>query len=564
MPWYLEDGFTFRFEVVGWGFEALSCLLCVIAFILYWRRRKLFPIDGRSRFLLVALFALFFQNLFHVCFVVPWMPCGVQAEVFFWTSQLAVLSYAIGFWNLFFRLQIARHLPDNHMEVSETGFSRASTPIANWYLKNRRMIRKQFLTKLYVVYFVICFVVSTCMFFEVSFEPFSIILSYKLTSNFPCLASATPLHRASWILLVFWFLLFLFAATKLRRMVADSYAMLTEMKWTFLFDMVLVTIMIILAWAPIPKGPQWIAGAYIVWGLLLLNHTIHGLIFPWRLTFVSQARTQQASNEVDNLLLPQQALSEILDSPSGFDSFLAFLKKEFSAENLLFWMAVKDYQNDNERTIQDAYYIAQQYIFTDSLWEVNLSFELRTQITRTILAAVALCAPVHLRPSVPAVRSAIRVPKTALSSSSSSSSSASMSRSMFHSSNMPANLAPYSFSSGPVNIPMSESITESSNLHGGSPPNCYSASSFPGSSSIFPTTGFPSSASSASSSPSSAAAADFSSRPSEALDELLTLAQTHVYQLMSRDSFRRFLARNTPRTQPQARTLNMNTYASLQ
>ena len=81
------------------------------------------------------------------------------------------------------------------------------------------------------------------------------------------------------------------------------------------------------------------------------------------------------------LLSPKFSLSQLLVHPAGVNYLKAFLTKEFSTENLLFWLAVQAYQQcaPNER-VERAHQIWDQFLGPKATLEVSLSAQVYKEV----------------------------------------------------------------------------------------------------------------------------------------------------------------------------------------
>uniref|UniRef100_H3C5F3 Si:ch211-196h16.12 n=1 Tax=Tetraodon nigroviridis TaxID=99883 RepID=H3C5F3_TETNG len=70
-----------------------------------------------------------------------------------------------------------------------------------------------------------------------------------------------------------------------------------------------------------------------------------------------------------------QDLESLLTSKSGLQAFQAFLRSEYSEENLKFWLACEDYKDAPSKTKASS--ICSQFINPDAPQEVNLDAETR-------------------------------------------------------------------------------------------------------------------------------------------------------------------------------------------
>ncbi|XP_004539083.1 regulator of G-protein signaling 5 [Maylandia zebra] len=88
------------------------------------------------------------------------------------------------------------------------------------------------------------------------------------------------------------------------------------------------------------------------------------------------AETHHKNKTQDGRIL--QDLETLLNSKSGLQAFRAFLRSEFSEENLQFWLACEDYRvSPSNLQKNKACSIYSQFINPDAPQEVNLDAETR-------------------------------------------------------------------------------------------------------------------------------------------------------------------------------------------
>ncbi|EGV96647.1 Regulator of G-protein signaling 21 [Cricetulus griseus] len=71
---------------------------------------------------------------------------------------------------------------------------------------------------------------------------------------------------------------------------------------------------------------------------------------------------------------------------AGLDAFRAFLKSEFSEENVEFWLACEDFKKteSREKIATKAKMIYSEFIVADAPKEINIDFSTRDLISRNI------------------------------------------------------------------------------------------------------------------------------------------------------------------------------------
>jgi len=83
-------------------------------------------------------------------------------------------------------------------------------------------------------------------------------------------------------------------------------------------------------------------------------------------------------------------LTAVLTHPNGFIYFEKFVQSEYSAENLEFWVAAKNFANLNPSDMKDvAQSIFNKYIDEKAPQQVNIPSEIREQIRKNLELVVA-------------------------------------------------------------------------------------------------------------------------------------------------------------------------------
>ncbi|XP_006010527.1 regulator of G-protein signaling 2-like [Latimeria chalumnae] len=88
-----------------------------------------------------------------------------------------------------------------------------------------------------------------------------------------------------------------------------------------------------------------------------------------------------------------ESLDSLLAHKYGRLAFRAFLKAEFSDENIEFWMACEDFKNTktSHKLLSKATKIYNEFIETDSPKEVNLDFNTKEAITHSLQKPSLTC-----------------------------------------------------------------------------------------------------------------------------------------------------------------------------
>ncbi|XP_034038860.1 regulator of G-protein signaling 13-like [Thalassophryne amazonica] len=110
-----------------------------------------------------------------------------------------------------------------------------------------------------------------------------------------------------------------------------------------------------------------------------------------------QCRLSQSSNNnglcFEEMSQWSHSLEQLLSSKNGLKIFQAFLKAEFSDENIEFWLVCEDYKKikSSFRMSSRAKKIFKRYIQAEAPREINIDHRTREQIWRNIKAPSAVC-----------------------------------------------------------------------------------------------------------------------------------------------------------------------------
>lgn len=110
-----------------------------------------------------------------------------------------------------------------------------------------------------------------------------------------------------------------------------------------------------------------------------------------------QRRSSQAPNTeglcFEEMSQWSQSLERLLSSKYGMKIFQAFLKSEFSDENIEFWMVCEDYKKirSSFRMSSRAKKIFKRYIQAEAVREINIDYMTRELIRQSIKAPTTVC-----------------------------------------------------------------------------------------------------------------------------------------------------------------------------
>ncbi|XP_041659679.1 regulator of G-protein signaling 13-like [Cheilinus undulatus] len=110
-----------------------------------------------------------------------------------------------------------------------------------------------------------------------------------------------------------------------------------------------------------------------------------------------QSRSSQAVSteglSFEDISQWSSSLERLLSSKYGLKIFQAFLKTEFSDENIEFWMVCEDYKKikSSFRMCSRAKKIFKRYIQTEALREINIDHKTRDLIRRNMKEPTTFC-----------------------------------------------------------------------------------------------------------------------------------------------------------------------------
>ncbi|CAJ1071782.1 regulator of G-protein signaling 21-like [Xyrichtys novacula] len=115
------------------------------------------------------------------------------------------------------------------------------------------------------------------------------------------------------------------------------------------------------------------------------------------LKFLLQRQSSQVTN-TDRLCFEEmsqwsQSLERLLSSKYGLNIFQAFLKTEFSDENIEFWLVCEDYKKirSSFRMCSRAKKIFKRYIQAEAIREINIDHKTRDLIRGNMKAPTTVC-----------------------------------------------------------------------------------------------------------------------------------------------------------------------------
>jgi len=168
------------------------------------------------------------------------------------------------------------------------------------------------------------------------------------------------------------------------RTVVENFRIKEELKWTGL-----LAIAAVIPWLAFNSAGKTVNATVFPFSTLfvVIAVSIAFLLSTWWPLYRSIFSTQMVILDMGTIPDNMDTLSGILSTPSGVDSFKKFLTKEFSVENILFYLEVEEFRKatkdaidsgrkDNQDSLTNLMGLAQRvhakYIMTDSPFQINL------------------------------------------------------------------------------------------------------------------------------------------------------------------------------------------------
>lgn len=291
----------------------------------------------------------------------PQHPCLLAGLAFMISSQVELVVFFVRTWQLRCHLKVSESLDRQRLLSSET--SSADIPnsqLKNWYLVNRRYFSIPFIKR------VVCAHVSLVVIvIVISF----IVDSEHLQTTAPCTDPYSVLLTMALFCVVLGYGLLFIITLSIRSITKDAYGIKQEFLCTFGCISIMKAAYLIVSLAG-PEDSEGTSIASIMKYFSAFVHyaamTVFSFVIPVSKTFLlsrTRTKTIMATNH--------ELFYKILASEEDAEPFLVFLKREFSAENLLFDQAVQEHKK--APTLERATFIVENYVEQNSLYEVNIS-----------------------------------------------------------------------------------------------------------------------------------------------------------------------------------------------
>lgn len=231
-----------------------------------------------------------------------------------------------------------------------------SPPHFNWYLLHRKLTSPSFLRKCLILYLVVLLAIII---------PVAFVMDDDLLRLTPCVQSTTLAYINPALLLIGY----LGILVALRNVKRDSLGLKIE-----LFLTALGFVLIGVPFQVLRYSESEVSYTFYPVELALMSGVVIALalVYPLVLSCVSMHTRARGVTEQPETL-------EYLLSSSSFGAFFEFLKSEFSAENLLFWVAVREFKALLAPRADDVDFIMNTYILASAPFQVNVSDAIRNR-----------------------------------------------------------------------------------------------------------------------------------------------------------------------------------------
>lgn len=345
-------------HIGGNAFNLLVLAYLIISLSLFTLRRHHFPIKGRGYAEVVVTALFLVVQLLNTAVRGPSWPCLVCDIIQTLTLHLAVCVY---FWRvscLLVQSQMSSELqlrPTWDMEQRLRHVSKLA-PRGWLYMRSLLSFRNFAL-------FLLAYIVVTLGVF--------LGAAFSLGRDYSC---EEIFSVASLIILFAWTCpSFIWLAWKLRKYPRDGMHLKTEFQIITIVVLLSISLYVAIKLGTSERYP----GLYLL-GFAVIGIASDGCLFPVALTF----------RYSKFIAAKEKSLDLLLSTPSGLLAFLEFLKKEFSAENLIFYIAVTDYKAREGRSLdelrKDALHIRDTFVVRNSPYQVNNSAKVTEKLLRDL------------------------------------------------------------------------------------------------------------------------------------------------------------------------------------
>ncbi|XP_067391177.1 regulator of G-protein signaling 16 [Emydura macquarii macquarii] len=110
-------------------------------------------------------------------------------------------------------------------------------------------------------------------------------------------------------------------------------------------------------------------------------------------SFTKPEQSTKPRNSSEDVLEWRKSFDHLLKSKTGVATFHAFLKTEFSEENLEFWLACEEFKKSRSKSklSSKAHRIFKEFVQNEAPKEVNIDHETREITRKNLAAATSSC-----------------------------------------------------------------------------------------------------------------------------------------------------------------------------
>lgn len=293
------------------------------------------------------------------------IPCIVNSSISSISYFVVIVVYMQRALKVLFRFEVQaaldafRRLPKEQQTIPAL----ESGP-GGWFFRHRNIVRNRYS----FTYFFIAFLLFTIINFGLG-----------LSEDLQC-SSFNTLDYLNWILDICVIPFAVTLACKLRKHTTDAFNIKRDLGWAGMSAIFLTLISIFLAQA-IPKGDiddYNFQNAMVTVFTMLWLLMISGYKQMYHLYLIDR--------EVEIAESDFTSLENILKLEAGYEAYLAYLKTELNAENLIFWQTIEDYRrkylqtNDPASAFLDCEHIVHNFIEIGSPMELNIDIFLRNKV----------------------------------------------------------------------------------------------------------------------------------------------------------------------------------------
>lgn len=294
------------------------------------------------------------------------ISCAVNSAISSLAYFVVIVVYMQRALKVLFRFEIQAAIDSfRHLAKEQQTIEALETGRGGWYFRHVKLVRNKYSFGYFFVAFVIFGVVN---------------LIVALTQELVC-SDFNVLDYVNWVFDIFVSIFAVIVAYKMSRHPNDAFGIKRDLKWAGAFSIVLTVLSI---------GGHSAVDTKTADDENFFNAmvTVVTMLF---LVSLSGYKQMYFLHKLDKELEePDYAsLESLLKMDSGYESYLNYLKTEFSAENLLFWQAVEDFRrkhatsSDFNAAFVDCEQIIINYVRYGSPMELNIDTFLREELLKS-------------------------------------------------------------------------------------------------------------------------------------------------------------------------------------